>query len=354
MERPATRLRTGTRTLLVLACVLAVVIGACSSDAKQAKTPAKQDSTTAPAPPVAPLTGLPDPSGASQTRHALTVKVLNNPEQRPQAGLGAADVVYEEVVEGLITRFAAIYQSNNANPVGPIRSVRYTDPLVVWPIGGGFAYSGGAAGPDAAIKAAPVVTINETKAGSAMFRDRSRRAPFNLFGDTEKLMALGGEPTPPPPLFTYRDAKAKVSGESITSATIGFESGGKPTWTWDASQGVFLRSYGDRPHTDRNTGAQLSAANVVIQFVDYKNGTGNPQAQAEMIGTGTAWILTGGKLIKGTWTRDSNESPTRFLDPAGKVVKLGPGKTWVELPATSYSVDVVTPPPPPSTTTRRP
>src|SRR5690348_9771369 len=85
--------------------------------------------------PIAPLTGLPDPGGVANHRPAITVKI-NNTDARPQAGIDQADVVYEEVVEGGITRLAAIFNSHAPDKVGPVRSVRRTDQSIVWPVGG--------------------------------------------------------------------------------------------------------------------------------------------------------------------------------------------------------------------------
>lgn len=349
------RRRSVPRAALVFACLAAVLLAACSDDSSDGKKTTTTSTTTAAKVPSAPLTGLPDPTGVTETRAVLSIKVANNPEPvRPQSGLSSADVIYEEVVEGSITRFLAMYQSQGAEKVGPIRSVRFTDPLIVWPVGGVFAYSGGAAGPDAAINAAPVVAVNETKAGAGMFRTKDVRAPFNLWGNTDPLWALGGKPIPPPPLFSYRKDGAPVGGEDVTSVTIGFQAGGKPTWTWDAASGTFLRSYPGGPHTDRLNGQQLSAANVVIQFVNYQGGAGRENAEAQMLGTGPAWVLTGGKIVKGTWKRAAKEDVTTFLDADGKKIRLSPGKTWVELPEASYTVDVVSPPPPATSSTTKP
>src|SRR6185436_2618407 len=107
--------------------------------------------STAPPVPIATLTGLPDPSGESHTRPALSVKVENTPDARPQTGIDQADVVYEEEVEGNITRFLAIFNSTAPETIGPVRSVRLQDPDIIWPIHGIFAYSGGAADPVEAI-----------------------------------------------------------------------------------------------------------------------------------------------------------------------------------------------------------
>ena len=144
--------------------------------ATQAAKKSAATSTTKPAAAaVAPLTGLPDPTGVAQTRPVLSVKVENTPEARPQSGIEDADIVWDEVVEGQITRLLAMFQSKSADVVGPIRSVRLTDPLIVWPVGGIFAFSGGAKYALNAIEDAPVTLVDENKAGTAMFRDRTRR-----------------------------------------------------------------------------------------------------------------------------------------------------------------------------------
>ncbi len=152
---------------------------------------------------LAPLTGLPDPTELTRHRSALTIKIDNTPEAHPQYGIQDADVVYEEIVEGGITRLAAIFNSRLPTMVGPIRSVRRTDPQIVFPLGGIFAFSGGAQYAITAIAAAPVKLIQESNAGAAMFRDSHRPPPHNLFGNAQLLMTYGGVPKPPPALFTY-------------------------------------------------------------------------------------------------------------------------------------------------------
>lgn len=198
-------MRRTTTLVVALVATLALLVAACGGGGGEKS---KKASATK----VAPLTGVADPGGESLKRPALSVKIENSAEKgvRPQAGLQAADVVYEEVVEGLITRFLAIYNSTLPDTVGPIRSVRATDPNIVWPIGGVFAYSGGAAPNVELIRQAPVNAVDETAAGSAMFRDRSRPAPHNLFGRPAELIAKGGKPVPPPALFQYLGAKEQA------------------------------------------------------------------------------------------------------------------------------------------------
>ena len=192
-----------SRAAVVAALSVAVLAAACGGGGDTAAAKPASSTTKPTKVALAPLTGLPDPTGVAQTRPVLSVKVENTPQARPQAGLEAADIVWDEVVEGQITRLLAMFQSKSTDVVGPIRSVRLTDPLIVWPVGGIFAFSGGAPAIVAAINAAPVNVIDENSAKAAMFRDTSKRAPHNLFGHPDALWAFGGTPAPRRPLFRY-------------------------------------------------------------------------------------------------------------------------------------------------------
>src|SRR6516162_9732930 len=156
----------GTMKPLICFVALVLLAAACGGgSSKKAKAAQAQQTTTTtkPAPPVAPLTGLADPGAASHHRCAITVKIDNTQSQGLKYGVNEADVVYEEVVEGGITRLAAIFNSQAPDRVGPVRSVRMTDQSLVWPIKGIFAYSGGAPYAIASIDTAPVKQLDETR-----------------------------------------------------------------------------------------------------------------------------------------------------------------------------------------------
>ena len=259
---------------------------------------------------------------------------------RPQSGLEAADIVWDEVVEGQITRLLAMFQSRTTDVVGPIRSVRLTDPLIVWPVGGIFAFSGGAPSIVTAINAAPVKVIDEDTAGAAMFRDTSKRAPHNLFGHPDALWAFGGTPAPPPPLFRYLEKGKPVAGTPTASVSIGFRGQYAVGYTWDASSGTWLRSTAGRPFMARS-GAQIATQNVVIVPVTYQGGVGEEGSVAELIGQGDATVLTGGLSIPAHWTRPDKTQPMQLTTTDGSPVRMFPGSTWVELPDVSYPVIVV-------------
>src|SRR3954454_8087691 len=159
--------------------------------------------TASPAAPTSPLTGTPVANPANQNRVALIVKIDNAPEARPQAGLTEADVVFEEQVEGGISRLMAIYQSADANPVGPVRSARSTDISIASELNRPlFGYSGANALFLKLVRSSPLVDVGVDLQPSEYRREGSRHAPHNLMSTTAGLFkhAPAGS-GPPPALF---------------------------------------------------------------------------------------------------------------------------------------------------------
>ncbi|MGH8985159.1 MAG: DUF3048 domain-containing protein [Acidimicrobiia bacterium] len=336
------------RPLVILALTFAVALAACGGGGSDDTTEQQATTTTEAPAPVAPLTGLPDLDGAAQGRPALTVKVDNLDGQgvRPQKGLERADVVYEEVTEDGITRFAAIFQSQVPAEVGPIRSVRSIDPDLVTPIGGIFAYSGGAQPNVDKLLQAPVNSVDESQAGDAMFRDNSRggAVEHTLFGRGQLLFDKGGQPVPPPPLFQYLVEGEVLTGEPTAAFTVGFAPGYAPTYTYDAATRTWKRDIAGIPFVMVD-GTQIAPTNVIVQFTEYTGG-----GEGNVLGEGDAWIFTDGQLVRGRWVRPAVEQPAQYVDAAGQPIKMVPGTTWVELLPVGGPVDLVpaAPPTPPS------
>ncbi len=342
------------KRLVVLGVVGVVALGACSSsgDSKaKAKPPVEKTTTTTKAPPVAPLTGLPDTDGSAQTRPLVSIKIDNDSSlARPQTGIDQADIVWDEVVEGQGTRFLAMFQSTSPDVVGPVRSVRLTDPLIVWPYGGVFAYSGGAKYAVDGISQAPVKRVDESAAGAAMFRDSSRQPPHNLYAKPGLLFGMGGVPVPPPPAFDYAPANAKTPGAPVVSVHVGFAGEFAVTYTWDAASGTWMRATRAGPFVTKS-GAQIAPKNVVVLPVVY-GGTGLGQigAEAQLVGQGPVKVFTNGHEIDGTWSRANKADRIALSGVDGKPIQLTAGQTWVELPDVSYAIDVVGVTPPPAST----
>ncbi|MGE3621881.1 MAG: DUF3048 domain-containing protein [Acidimicrobiia bacterium] len=299
--------------------------------------------TTTTTVPAYPLTGLPVVDPARATQPALVVKIDNaQPSRgqgaRPQWGLNQADVVFEEMVEGSVTRFAAVFHSTDADPVGPIRSARTTDLMITGSLNGPlFAWSGANAGVAEQVRAADLVDIGHSAASSAYRREGSRPAPHNLVSSTAALRAaVAPEVRPPVPHFAYRPEGTPVQGAPAGGVGIVFGDGpgsAPVDFTWNGTG--WARSQAGTPHVDA-AGVQVAPANVVVLFAPYVevqccDASGYPVMEAQMVGDGDAWILTAGNLVPARWHKGSLAEPTSYLDAAGQPVLLTPGQTWVSI-----------------------
>ncbi|HVW35394.1 MAG TPA: DUF3048 domain-containing protein [Acidimicrobiia bacterium] len=288
--------------------------------------------------PIAPLTGLVDQSGASASRPAIAVKIDNAPEARPQSGLDAADVVYEEVVEGGVTRFIAVFQSaapGGNGLAGPVRSVRPMDPNVLAAYHGLVAYSGGIPAFVSLLRKAPVQDVDVDVATDAYTWDKSRQAPHNEYVSPEKLWpkAKGDHTDPPRAMFEFRSAGAPFDGIPATHVAIPYSPRQTSVYDWDAGAGTWKRTSNGTAHTVAS-GAQIAPQNVIVQFVslhtlDYVDQSGTKVVESTVTGSGDAWIFSDGKVVKGHWSKDSASAITRYTDANGNAVKLTPGRTWV-------------------------
>ena len=321
-------------------CLLAAACGGGGKKKEAAST------TTQPAPTVDananPLTGLPrDP--AAPTRAALVVKIDNAPKALPQAGINDADVVVEEGVEGGVTRFATLFHSKDAASVGPVRSARSTDLLFAQQVGRPlFAYSGANAVFADLIRKAPLVDVGVGRFPAIYRREAKRPAPYNLFSETGAMYASApDEKTPPPPLFTYRAVGEAPPEAGSEPAPRGVQAVWKlnitttVVYAWDEASKTFKRTNNGQPHLDAG-GTQVAPENVVFQVCGYRNTglvdtSGYAVPEAELIGEGEAWVLTGGRLVKGRWSRPTEAQITTYTLPSGEPIKLTPGRTWLEL-----------------------
>ena len=296
--------------------------------------PPAPTTTTALPSPVAQFTGeqLADPI----TRPAFLVKIDNHQTARPQWGINQADVVFEELVEGNITRFAAIFHSRNVTDIGPVRSARTGDFELLsnlnTPL---FGNSGGNPTVMRLLNDVDMVLVGDTNVGRAAYRRNSdRKAPHNLLTGTGDIYAAAdGRGGTPPQMFSYRDTNEElpVSAEALDAVEIDY-GGYRITYHWDEVFQGWARTQQDTEHVDYD-GVQIAPENVIIQFVKYGQSVayaGSPEVK--VLGRGEAWVLTDGHIIEATWNRPTSLDITEFRDADGATIKLTPGRTWIALP----------------------
>lgn len=286
--------------------------------------------------PTQPLTGLPSAGGTQAARPALFAKIENAPQARPQSGLDKADVVYEAVAEGGITRFAAVFQSTDPGLIGPMRSVRPQDPDLAAPLHGIAGYSGGVAPIVADLATVSQNLSSDTAAGAPAYqRSTDRAAPHNLYAEAAKLWAAAAAPydRPPPALFRY--GATPPGGQPAGTIDVAMSPAASVGWTYDKAAGVYRRSQDGVPFTVTGTG-RVGPANVLLQSVQiadagYEDVAGAQVPKSVVIGSGRAQLFRDGVLFTGTWSRAGRGTGTTFSADDGSAMLLRPGRTWVEL-----------------------
>ena len=335
-----------------LLAVAALTVAACSSDTADSgpattttlalsTLPATLPPTTPPSTELAtttteapkpkfPLTGLDVTDPAVAARPAMVAKI-GNYDKHPQTGLNEADIVFEEIINAQITRFAAVFHSTTpADVVGPIRSGRRQDvnllsslnhPILAW--------AGGNPAVTNEIDDSTLINMNMTHCNGACFRVDFDKGPYDLYFDIEKAWTVapeGGQT--PPPQFQYRAADGALQGTPATSVELSLDSY-KVAWTYNADTGLYEREQNRKADKERN-GDLVTTNSVLILVMVYKAGLGSPGAQS--LGTGEAYLLTDGTVVHGTWTRADNMAPFTLTSDAGEIMLLTPGRTFVELP----------------------
>jgi hypothetical protein len=351
---PASR-RRPPPAALILFLVAGVLAGACSSPkaagrsaaaappetttTTEAPSTTTSTATTTTLPPTYPLTGRPVTDTAKAARGAVAVKIDNIVDARPQAGITTADVVYEEFTEG-ITRFIVVFQSNDAPVVGPVRSVRPADPTIITPLGGVLGFSGGSPAAVAIAAASPLTLVQENDT-AVMYRRPGRVAPHNLYTSTDGLFsrvpAGVGPPRPFAPFLGEGQSFGGPGAKPVSHLSVVPAPFVTADYDWDAASGTWLRSTDGRPHLLED--GRIAPTNVIVQFTPYSIFIEDEKVMyPEVLGTGDAWILSGGQMVQGTWSKPDANSVTTYTDSTGAPIRLAPGQTWVHLVAPGSTV----------------
>ncbi|MBF6556216.1 MAG: DUF3048 domain-containing protein [Acidimicrobiales bacterium] len=331
----------GTAGMLVVAAVAAVFLTQASANtaSKVRLTP-----TTTTVPVVVqscPLTGAPAPGGTVPPRPALGIKIGNYAGDRPSSGLNQADIVFEEPVEGGVTRLVSVFQCQGAPLVGDLRSARQPDAGILSQLSNPvFVHAGGINPVINLLAGAPLIDKNLYQGSnqSAIIQEPGRYSPYSTFVNTASLWALApSDAAPPGPIFQFSAAPppGSVPG-SGASVHIPFSNSSDVTWQWSPSAGKYLRLYSGTP--DRLLdGSQTAASNVVVMSVQtyygswVENDQGGHEVDVTATGSGPLVVMRDGVAIAGTWSRTSLTQPATLTAANGTPITLQPGNTWEEL-----------------------
>ncbi len=273
-----------------------------------------------------------DPATSSRAgAPVLVAKIDNSPQARPPVGLGAADVVYVEPVEGGSSRLAAVFSTHKPPVIGPIRSARETDLTLLDQFGNPtFASSGAAPELVASVDSASLQNASADRQSAAYYRDYSRAAPHNLFVRSDQLPVGGGWPAASQLHFGPMPAGGRPTQHEearYQGAAIGFD--------WSPSNHRWLVSMDGAAYTTADTG-QLTASTVLLQSVQVRDSTvrdiaGNVSPVARTTGSGRALVLRDGQSFPAVWSRPSPQAGTTYTTATGTAISFAPGQVWTVL-----------------------
>ncbi|WP_308637840.1 DUF3048 domain-containing protein [Paenibacillus silvisoli] len=299
-----------------------------------AETPAVDPPAVDPPQYIAPLTGLPLDSEAAQ--RPIAVMVNNFAAARPQSGLPNADVVWEVLAEGGITRLVAIFQSTTSTePIGPIRSNR---PYLIRI---GEAYHSVLAHAGASQQGYDILQHHNkdyldeiSNAGAYFYRESFRKAPHNLYSTLEKLRAGAAKKkyaeTVDIPTFQWSETGATAAGEDASQVEIHFLlKDYAVSYTYNATSGLYERFINGKPHTDLTTKNQLTAANLVVLGAKHKTYDDYGRLEIDLEAGGPAMLMEKGKKIDCTWERSSDGVIRLMKD--GQELPFVPGQTYYHI-----------------------
>lgn len=278
------------------------------------------------------LNGIEVTSKDDLSKPVTAIMIENSPDARPHSGLKQAEVVYEAIAEGGITRFLTLFQQHKPQLIGPVRSLRmyYVDWLA--PYQASVAHVGGSHASLQEIRNGKYRDIDQFFNGNSYWRANDRRPPHNVYTSFEKLDALNagkGYKSSQFTSFARADGKASDKPNAV-SIDINFSSSWYNThYDYDKASNTYLRSIGGQASNDREEG-RLAPSVVIALHVNETIVMEDGWRQSIVTtGTGTATVFQNGTAAECTWRKNDRFSPLELIDAAGKPVALNRGQTWI-------------------------
>ena len=285
---------------------------------------------------LAPLPRIVPPPGPAQP-NPFAVMVENAADARPQIGLDRADVVYEALAEGGISRFLALYITRDADTIGPVRSTRHYFVYTAAEFNATLVHVGASPIGYAALSATGIRNVNESWGDAGIWRSASRYAPHDAFTSTADASAAADAKGPPGggswgPLL-FKSPGSGTASPAAWSINIDYPVASyQVAYSYDADANLYYRYMEGAGHRDGATGELLTATNVVVQFVPDEVIDREGRLDLAQTGVGRALYFVDGTVTEGSWTKADYGSQTFFWDTAGNKIRLNPGgTTWIQL-----------------------
>lgn len=287
-----------------------------------------------------PYTGLYTDSELTD-RRPIVVMLDNQYLARPQAGLDEADVVYEILAEGLITRYMAVFYGELPDHVGPVRSSRPYFVEKAYEYDPYYVHVGGSMQALSDIRKYALADIDGLTSG-AFWRENHKTIPHNMYTSSESLIKdgnrLGYKTAITPNFIKFNEAFKALNGSNANEITFVYKdpvktdpTGYYTSYIYNDEEKVYYRYTNGTPHKDEDSKTQLTCTNILVQYAKTVVIDNEGRLDIDLITSGTGKYYTGGKFIEVTWSKKSADALTEFFDLDGQPIQLNPGKTWIQV-----------------------
>ena len=288
------------------------------------------------------LTGMPFADGADKTARPIAVMINNLKIAHPQSGLTNADIIYEAVTEGGITRLMALYSDiEKIEKVGPVRSARDRFIEMMLPLNAIYVHIGSSTSASKMLNFYSYKDIDGIYLGSLAFEQNTELAkskgPEHSWFSNKELIKAGIEKNGIAtknnfyPAFDFVDyGSTRVpEGGSANSVEFSYSSYANVGFSYDSASGKYMKSAFGIPHMDADTNTQLSFDNVVILVTEIGIQAENGVLAEIDMSSGTGYYFYGGMYEEITWTKGEPEQPLVLCDKEGNVLEINTGKSYV-------------------------
>ena len=269
-----------------------------------------------------------------------------------QWGISQADIVYECIVEGGITRLLGIGENYKGDRIGSTRSSRHYFVSIADEYDAIYIHYGKTKYATAKIKKLGIDNLDgETGIGTTVFyRDKTMKAPHNAFASLkgiEKGIDKKGYETKykdgyAPHYSFYEEDTDLSDGKAVNKLSLKFSAYTTPYFEYNSTDKLYYRYQFGGPHKDSNTGEQLRFKNIIVQFVKEWDIDRNDYQTMELENaSGSGYYITNGKMIKITWKKNEDKRHMRYYNEAGEELTINPGKTYITLFPRDRVEDVV-------------
>ena len=333
---PIARPRLRLQALVVLTVLASLLLASCGGKDDDKKQEADDRPTSQPTEggtelaAVWPLTGLPAPA-ETPDHPVMVVKIDNSAASDPQIGLGKADMVVEELVEGGITRLAAMFYSELPTKAGPVRSARASDIGVVTPTHAVLIASGMAPPTVARLNAAKVRYYTMGAPGVERLDDPQHDSLHSVFVNLPRLAkSIKSKPVVPANYLPWGQESDFAGGQPASGMSVQFSRATTTTFRFDPQSKKYLNTNTYAPQNDQFKADSVLVLRVREGDAGYRDPAGNPVPETLFFGKGQVMLFHNGQVTRGTWSKAKRDSPLELTTAAG-TMKIPAGHVWIEL-----------------------